>query len=510
MKNLLLVLLVLTGLAAMAARYSMARAADLSTLEGPGAEVVVVTNAMTPDNIHVFTNLQTAINVVCSNNFGGGTITCGSGEFYRPEGYFFPSNRFFCVRITGQGPGGTWITADTNLFYLESALNVGSEITIDNVSCLYKSTNCGFMFWLDQDSKNTIRNCWLMNYADLTQAGPQEWAHSGVCTVPQGVALGVLGGDNFNTFEKNNVCEVAAGLILGADHYRCIDNQIATVGKYGSGESTGNNWSLTDSNTFVFYGGAKYFQGRDLAVGGSVYILEDGGDTQIYGDDIFHCASGFYFLSPANIYSHRVIHNEAIEDTTWPVLVPNVPFNLANRKRWLTEFTDNYYKSDGYLGWYTMDLNTHTVARTNCPIMAAIRSTTYYNTSRGLTYNWQAGNETIMSLGGPTTTPALSLAPNYSFNGNLGGGSNFDAARLTNNIPVALLTNALDGTRAINGGGLTNLNAGQLAGTISPAALTIGSNLVAQINTGPGLTATYTTNAAGLVTVTISLSLPPK
>ena len=109
------------------------------------------------------------------------------------------------------------------------------------------------------------------------------------------------------------------------------------------------------------------------------------------------------------------------------------------------------------------------------------------------------------------STPALSLAPNYSFNGNLGGGSNFDAARLTNNLPVALLTNALDGTQAINGGGLTNLNAGQLAGTISPAALTIGSNLVAQINTGPGLTATYTTNAAGLVTVTISLSpvIPP-
>lgn len=189
----------LTGLAPWEVMNSRAVASELAPVYGPGTGVVVVTNAIMPDNQHVFTNLQTAINMVCSNNFGGGTIICGTGEFYRPAGYFFPSNQYFCVRITGQSPGGTWITADTNLFYLEGSPGVGSEVTIDNVACHYKNTNWGFMLWLDQDSKNTIRNCWLMNYADLTNSGPQEWAHSGVCTVPQGVAL-------------------------GADHYRCIDN----------------------------------------------------------------------------------------------------------------------------------------------------------------------------------------------------------------------------------------------------------------------------------------------
>lgn len=104
------------------------------------------------------------------------------------------------------------------------------------------------------------------------------------------------------------------------------------MGKYGSGEMTGNNWGLTDTNTFTFYGGAKWFQARDLAVGGSMYILEDGGDTQIYGDDIFHSASAFYFLSPTSAHSHRVIHNEAIEDTTWPVIVADVPITIATQR----------------------------------------------------------------------------------------------------------------------------------------------------------------------------------
>lgn len=149
---------------------------------------------------------------------------------------------------------------------------------------------------------------------------------------------------------------------------------------------------------------------------------------------------------------------------------------------------------------------TYTLAHTNCPIMGAIRSTTYEFAGRGQTYGWQIGHSNVMSLGGGPNALALTLAPNYSFNGNLGGGSNLDAARLINYIPVKLLTNALDGTKAMNGGGLTNLNAAQLTGTVPPSALTIGSNLMVQINAGPGLTVTYATNAAGLVTVTLSLS----
>ena len=427
-------------------------------------------NNIVPDNQVSFTNLQIAINLLCSN-YQGGTITMGSGEFYSPGGYLFPSNQYFNIRITGQGGSASRITCDTNLFYLAAISTNGNglsdHITIDHVGCFYKGTNCAFLFYLDFDWENIVRDCWIGAYANLTNNGAEEWFWGDNLTVPQGVAVGWLGGDNANAFQNNVVCGVAAGLILGADHYRCDHNQWSEVGEYGAAVVS-NNWNVASAVNLSVEGGERNINIQAIAVSGACYILQDYGDTDIGLDHIFNSAAGFYLTASAKSeYGHRVIHNNLIESVDYPILVESAGQGAAPYTM-ITEYSDNMYYGDYQFSsataspFFTMDATTYTITQTNTSSMDAVLGTDVQFSGGFL----HGGAQWAMRVGGLPILTAnaaasrqLALTNTYSFwsssvvatnpgtgnyiaatNGNLTASGTITATTLAGALPATSLT----------------------------------------------------------------------